>query len=337
MDEIVPIASTDDVIFLESLDKHDSLVARHRFNHLPVTLGVAYDSDHIVDAEPSKDRRRVAVSITRSADGSLMVTSTDGAADFWAPGGRTRSWRVDPDQSFLLGGQHFRVRTRRYVASARASSVVLPVLGRWAFAWAVPLAIFCGAVITWLGDIDGQSASAYVSGALITVSALAMWSGVWAALSRLTGRASHFLVHLSLAALAVVAVIVVDYSLDTAAFALNLPVIQRYDYAMVGVIIGALVWCHARLVNRLQTSTALVSALAVGGALFAFQALTAFTVRGNLASTATLTELRPPALRVAKAVSTDAFFAGSESLRTKVEASRPEKPEGFDFGAGSDE
>ena len=337
MDEVAPLPALDAVVFLEALDKHDGLVARHRFGQLPVTLGEGYGSDHIVDAEPAKDRRSVAARITHADDGSLMVTADDGAADFWAPGGVTRSWRVDPDQSFMLGGHRYRVRTRGYVASARASANVLPALGRWAALWALPLALACGAIITWLGDIDGERGTAYVSGALVTVGMLAVWSGVWAALSRLTGRASHFLAHLSLAALAVVAVIVLDYLFDTAAFAFNVPAIQRYDYALVGVLVGTLVWCHARLVTRLQARTAVASALAVGGALFAFQALTAYTARGNIASTATLTELRPPALRVATAVSADTFFKGSESLKVKTEASRPEKPEGFDFSAGSDD
>ena len=337
MDEIVPLPLADDVVFLELLDKHDGLISRHRFDRLPVTVGAAYDSDHIVDAEPTKDHRPVAASITRSADGSLLVMAADGAPDFWAPGGMTRSWRIDPDQSFLLGGQRFRVRTRSYVASPRASATVLPALRRWAVLWALPLALVCGAIITWLGDIDGQGTSAYVSGALVTVGMLAVWSGAWAVLSRLTGRAGHFLAHLSLAALAVVAVIVFDYLFDTAAFAFNLPVIQRYDYALVGLIIGVLVWCHARLVTRLHARTALVSAFVAGGALFAFQALTAYTARGNIASTATLTELRPPAFRVAKAVSTEAFFTASESLKAKTELSRPEKPEGFDFSALNDE
>jgi hypothetical protein len=343
MDEVAICTPADDVVFLESLDKHDGLVARHRFDHLPVTLGAAYNSDHIVDAEPSKDRRALAASITRAADGSLMVTAASGAPDFWAPGGMTRSWRIDPDQSFLLGGQRFRVRTRGYVASPRAlanratSANVLPALGRWAVLWALPLALICGAIITWLGDIDGERGTAYISGALITVGMLAVWSGVWAALSRLTGRASHFLAHLSLAALAVVAVIVLDYLFDTAAFAFNLPAIQRYDYALVGLIIGVLVWCHTRLVTRLQARTAVVSAFAVGGALFAFQALTAYTARGNISSTATLTELRPPALRVATAVSTDAFFADSESLKAKADATRSEKPDGSDFSSAGDD
>ena len=342
MDEVallplsLPLA--DDVVFLELLDKHDGLVARHRFDRLPVSVGASYDSDHIVDAEPSKDHRPVAALITRLADGSLVVIASDGAPDIWAPGGMTRSWRVDPDQSFLLGGQRFRVRTRGYVHAPRATSAaVLPALGHWVFAWAVPLALGCGALTTWLADIDGERSSTYINSAFVMAAVLALWSGVWALLSRLNGRAGHFLAHLSLAALAVVAGIVLDYAFDTAAFAFNLPALQRYDYALVGIIVGALVWCHARLVTRLQAGAALVTALVMGGALFAFQALSAYTARGNIASTATLTELRPPALRMATAVATDTFFAGTESLKAKTESSRAEKPEGFDPGAPTDE
>jgi hypothetical protein len=335
MDEIA--VAPDDVVFLEQLDKHDGLVARHRFDHLPVSLGSAYDSDHIIDAEPSKDRRSVAASVSRAADGSIMVTASNGAPDFWAPGGMTRSWRVDPDQNFLLGGQRFRVRTRSYVASPRQAVATRPVLGRWAVLWSLPLALISGALITWLADIDGQQLTSYFSAALVTVAMLAAWSGAWALLSRLTGRDSHFLAHLSLAALAMAAVVVLDYVFDTAAFAFNLPTIQRYDYALVGLIVGLLVWGHARRVARLQTRTALVSALAVGGALFAFQALTAYSTRGNLASTAILTELRPPALQLVSPVSSEAFFAGSESLKSKVESSRSEKPDGSDLGGGSED
>ena len=338
MDEVATLQPTDDVVFLELLDKHDALVARYRFDRLPVSVGAAYDSDHIVDAEPSKDRRPVAVLIKRSDDGSLLVTAADGAPDFSAPGGMTRVWRVVADQSFLLGGQRFRVRTRSHAYTPRtANAAVLPALGRWGFAWAVPLALGCGALLRWLADIDGEPGSTYVNNAGVMLAALALWSSVWALLSRLNGRASHFLAHLSLAALAVVAAIVLDYAFDTAAFAFNVPAIQRYDYTLSGFVVGALVWCHMRLVSRLQAGTALISALVFGGALFAFQALMAYTAGGNLASTATLTELRPPALRIATAVTADTFFSAAELLKAKTETSRSERPDGFDPSTPSDE
>lgn len=338
MDEVAASAPVDDVIVLEQLDKHEGVIARHRFDRLPVTLGSAYESDHIIDAEPSRDQRRVAATVTRSAEGELVIQARDDAPDFWVADARKRYWRVNPDQSFVLGGQRFRVRTRQYVPSVRQPvTALLPMLGRWAFAWTPPLAVAAAAATTWLGDIEGERASSYLSNAFLLLAMLAMWSGLWALLSRLNGRSSHFLEHFSIASLAVATLLVLDYSFDSAAFAFSLPAIQRYDYALVGVVIGGLVWCHARLVTRLQAGTSLVSALAIGGALFAFQALTAYTARGNLASTHTLTELRPPPLRMARAVSTDEFFAGSESLKAKTEATRPEKPDGFDAGTGNDD
>ena len=337
VETVIP-AAVDDVVFVELLDKHDGLVERHRFDRLPLTLGSAYDRDYIVDAEASKDRRPVAATLGRSADGALTLTTDNGAGEFWAPGGLTRLWRIDPDQSFILGGHRMRVRTRGYVPHARAlPTQVLPALGRWAWLWGCLLALICTSAVTWLGDIDGERNTAYITSALVTLGVLCIWSGIWALVSRLTGRASHFLAHLSLASLAAVSLLTLDYVFDTAAFAFNLPSIQRYDYALVGMIAGVLVWCHARLVARLRARTAVMSALLLGGALFGIQALTAYTTRGNIANTQTLTELRPPALRVAKGVSVPDFFTDAEALKARAESSRPEKPEGFDFSGGGED
>lgn len=331
------VAVADDVVFLELLDKHDGLVERNRFERLPLTLGSAYDNDYIVDAESTKDRRLPAVSLVRGADGALMLTAADGAPDFWAPGGLTRAWRVDPEQSFIVGGHRMRIRTRAYVPHSRAvPTQVLPALGRWAWLWSVALAIMGMLAMTWLTDIDGERGAAYITSALVMLGVLFIWSGVWALVSRLTGRASHFLAHLSLAALASVALVVLDYGFDTAAFAFNLPSIQRYDYALIGLIAGVLVWCHSRLVARLRLRTAIVSAVLFGGALFGIQALTAYTTRGNIASTQTLTELRPPALRVAGGSTVEGFFSDAGALKERAESSRPEKPEGFDLTGGED-
>lgn len=337
-DPIATSARPDEVIFVEVLDKHDGLVERHRFDHLPVTLGPAYDNDYIVDFERSADTRPTAASVVRTDDGSLAVTAGDGATDFFAPDGLTRWWRIDPDQSFVLGGQRLRVRTRSYAPPARApASQVLPVLGRWGWLWATLLALSCASAQTWLADIDGVRSTTYITSGFALLAVLLVWSALWALVSRLTGRATYFLAHLSLAAIASVAVIVLDYLFDSAAFAFDLPAIQRYDYALLGAVIGVLVWCHTRLVTRLQMRTALTFAALVGGALFAFQALTAYNARSSIASTQTLTELRPPVLRVATASSVDGFFADAAALKERAELSRPEKPEGFDLSAAGED
>jgi hypothetical protein len=51
-----------------------------------------------------------------------------------------------------------------------------------------------------------------------------------------------------------------------------------------------------------------------------------------LTSSPTLSVLRPPALRVATGTDVDGFFKGAGALKDRAEKSRPEKPDGLDFG-----
>ncbi|HNY47855.1 MAG TPA: hypothetical protein PKN64_12920, partial [Casimicrobium sp.] len=138
--------------------------------------------------------------------------------------------------------------------------------------------------------------------------------------------------HVAVAALAIVVVFVLDYFLDTLAFSFNLSIIQRYDWAIVSMVTAALVWCHSYLIARTQARTAALAAVLIGGALFAFQGITFYNLRGDLASTATLSVLRPPAIRVASGTDMAGFFKGAEALKERAEKSRTEKPDGLDLG-----
>ena len=323
----------DDTVFIEVLDKHETLIERHRFAQLPLSLGTSYRSDHIIEAETDSAAQ---VTVLRGDDGALWVTAPESAPEFWAPGGKTRRWRVDAARSFIVAGQRIRIRTRDYAPVASGSRAARPNslrgLGARAWLWAVPLALATYAVETWLSDIDGERASMYVTGSITVIVILALWSGAWALVSRLTGRASHFLSHVAAAALAVAAVFVLDYFLDTLAFLFNLPIIQRYDWSLVSIAVATLVWCHSYLIARTQARTAALAAVLIGGALFAFQGLTFYNQRGDLASTLTLSVLRPPALRIASGTDVEGFFKEAGALKDRAEKSRPEKPDGLDFG-----
>lgn len=326
-------AGSGDCVFVETLDKHDGLRERHRFHSLPVSIGTAYRNDLILDGDDHGESLHAAARVVRGEDGALWVEAQDGAPALWAPGGSTRRWRVDGNSSFIVGGQRLRVRTPDFVPTVVRHAPVLRGVGAKAWLWALPLALATMLFEVWIGDLDGERQAVYLTTVFSATTVLALWAGAWSLVSRLTGRASHFLTHLALAAIAVAALFVLDYAFDTAAFAFNLAIIQKYDYALVGLVVGVLVWCHAFLVVRTQARTAMVAAVLVGGALFAFQALSAYNQRGNLASTATLGVLRPPWLRVAGGHTSTEFFsdAATRDLRQRAESSRPEKPEGTDF------
>jgi hypothetical protein len=321
----------DQGAFVELLDKHDSVLQRTRYEQLPITIGNTYRCDHIVDGDEGVAAQQVT--LAHDAAGLLVVNAADGAnAKFWAPGGMTRQWRVDPDRAFIVAGERIRVRTRDYAPSRRASvGGAIAWLGGWLALVAVALALSATALQGWIADIDGDRLSNYVTGALGVLGLISIWAGVWAVVSRLNGRSSHFLAHLSLTALAVVAISLIDFVFDSVAYAFNLPWLSRYGYVVFALCVALLVWFHTRYIVRTRTTSSVVTAFAIGFAVFAMQATTFYNLRGNFASSLTMSEMRPPAWRMVNGSSIDRFFENSAALEKRAVDSKPEKPEGFDF------
>ncbi|MGL5005039.1 MAG: hypothetical protein ACRDAM_19030, partial [Casimicrobium sp.] len=79
--------------FVEVLDKHDNVVHRARYETLPITIGNAYRCDHILDSEAGTLQ---TVKLSRDESDVLKVSSPN---RFWAPGGMTVEWSVDPDRA----------------------------------------------------------------------------------------------------------------------------------------------------------------------------------------------------------------------------------------------
>jgi hypothetical protein len=346
MDEVIEhVVRVEDVdadgtVFIEVLDKHDGVLQRQRFNALPLTLGTAYRSDFIVDADDDAAASHVSLRLERAEDGALELVAAEGSAKFWAPGGMTRRWRVDAEQAVSIAGARLRIRTPAYVPAAdgkRRASMSHLNLGRFAWVWSLLLAIASFFALAWISDIDGGKVVNYISSGLGVLMLILIWSSVWALVSRLTGRASHFLTHLAVGALAFVALSVIDYLLDTAAFSFNMSTLQRYGYLLIGLTFGVAAWVHGRQIARVGRTTAAITAVLIGAVLFVSQAAGYYTLRGNIASAQTLTELRPPALRVTSGSTLDAFFSDAEALKEKSEQSRPEKPDGGDFGGANDD
>ncbi len=333
-------AYSDNTVFIEVLDKHDGVLQRQRFTTLPLSIGTAYRNDFILDADEGDAVTNITLRLERAEDGALELVATEGSAKFWAPGGMTRRWRVDADHAVSVAGAHLRIRTPAYVAATnakRSTSTSRLNLGRWAWLWSLLLVIGSFFALAWMSDIDGGKVVNYVSSGLGIVMLIVIWASVWALVSRLTGRASHFLTHLAVGALAFVALAVIDYALDTAAFSFNVSALQRYGYMLVGLTFAVAAWVHGRHIARVGRTTAAITAVLIGAVLFVTQAVGYYTLRGNIASAQTMTELRPPALRVTRGGTLDAFFSDAEALKEKSEQSRAEKPEGGDFGGANDE
>jgi hypothetical protein len=319
----------DQGVFVEVLDKHDNVVHRARYEALPIVIGNNYRCDHIVDGVDGETGVTQQVKIVRDEQGLLRAQSP---MRFWAPGGMTLDWPIDPDRAFLVAGERVRIRTRDYAPSRNAQSLdTIRRLGGWTSLASVFAALAYTALMGWVGDIEGESVSKYVMGALATFGLLAIWAGIWAIVSRLNAKSSHFLAHLSLAGLAAVAIGLIDFAFDSAAFAFDLSTLQRYSYVLFAICIAVLVWCHTRYIVRTRFTSALVAAFSFGLAVFAMQATSNYTLRGSLATGLTMNEMRPPAWRLSSGASIEEFLSSAAALEKQAEASKPEKPEGIDF------
>jgi hypothetical protein len=323
-------ASRDVGAFVEVLDKHDSVLHRARYETLPITIGNTYRCDHIVDGEATTAH---SVMLAHDDTGMLVVKTSEGAK-FWAPGGATKEWIVRPDQAFVVAGERIRVRTRDYAPSRNAQPTsVIARFGGWTALVAVALALGVTALQGWLTDIDGDRLSKYVTSALAIFGGISIWAAIWAVVSRLNGKSSHFLAHLSLASLAVVAISAVNFSFDSAVFAFNWAAMSKYGYVVFALCIGVLVWCHTRYIVRTRLASALTAGIVFALAVFAMQATSYYNLRGNFASSLTMNDMRPPAWRIADGVSIEQFFNDAATLEKRAEDSKSEKPEGFDFGS----
>lgn len=319
-------AARDAGVFVEVLDKHDQVSQRARFDALPVTIGNHYRCDHILDTDGSAHQ---SVVVERDDADRLRVRATK---PFWAPGGMTTDWLVDPERAFIVAGERIRIRTRDYVAqNRRVSSDLIRRLSGWAVLVTLAGAVGLGAFQAWLIDIDGLRTSQYVTAAFAVVGMLSLWAGVWAIVSKLTGKSTHFLAHLSLAAIGMIVSVILEFGYDSLTYAFDLKTLWQYGNIVVWASLGALVWAHARLIVRTRAVSALIAGFVVAGSVLAIEWTSSFNARNSFAQSSTLNEVRPPAWRIASGVSLDSFQKSTARLESATEALKSEKPEGMDM------
>jgi hypothetical protein len=312
-------------VFVELLDKHDQVIQRARFETLPVTIGNHYRCDHILDTDEAAVQ---SVAIVRDEANRLRVRA---AKPFWAPGGSTTEWIVDPERAFMVAGARIRVRTRDYVPQYRRTSTdVILRLSGWTVLFALAGAVGLASFQAWLIDVEGLRTSQYVTAAFAVIGMLSLWAGVWAIVSKLTGKSTHFLAHLSLAAIGMIVSVILEFGFDSLTYAFDLKTLWQYGTIVLWALLGVLVWAHARLIVRTRAVSAWIAAFVVAGSVLAIEWTSSFNARSSFAQSATLNEVRPPSWRIASGVSLDDFQNSTARLEAATEALKSEKPEGID-------
>ena len=314
----------DPVIWIEILSRHREVVARHRFGLAEVRVGRGYANDLILD-DPyvAVDHLR----LYRNADGQIVGEDIGSANGTFVLGDPRRQNRfvVYGDWVIRIGNTLLRVRESGH--EVPRERVLEPQRRRWPVVAALAVAILgIEALSLWVGDIGQSKASYYVNPLLAVAGIAAVWTSLWAVLSRIFAGHAQFERQLLIALSGILAYSLYSEFAQFAAFSLAWRTPSAYEYAALWGVLGLVCFGHSRAIgpSRSAIKAAAVAALTVTAVVA--QTLMQSEALADRGQQSYLRRLLPPMLRLAPVQDENTFFAEVEQLRMKLDADRAQSP-----------
>lgn len=235
-----------------------------------------------------------------------------------------------------IGDTHLRLRLAAHPVAAeqplRASADL--VRSVWPTTLAALLVIAALLFATWL-ETDPDELTRTLTSTLISMGVAALgWCGLWALISKVFTRRSHFWWHVRVLAIGALAIVAATAGADLLAFSLSWPWASDFAFVLTGAIGAAMLYFHLQgLEPRRRGPMVTVAACAFLGA-------TALTLWSNLqtrdqwGSDLYLTHLFPPSLRLARAVDTATFVQRLAPLQATLDEKAKERDTGDDGTEG---
>jgi MFS family permease len=197
------------------------------------------------------------------------------------------------------------------------------------------LLVIAGVLFSTYLDTDPESLARAAGSALLSgLVGAAVWCTVWALLSKTFTRQAHFGWHLRVFLLASLALLAITALPALLAFALSWPWLSDFDFVGTIAVVATALYFHLLAVeparHRVLKWVAVV--FAIVGVLLSLW----FNVQRSdqLGEELYMTHLFPPALRLARPVSVDAFVDGLATLRPVLDKKAKEPARG-DTGPAS--
>jgi len=309
-----------EVIWVEVLARRRENVTRQRVEGDVITVGRAYDNDVVVD-DPHVAPHHLR--LLRSSDGSWSAEDLGTLNGTFVTGVRHDHAQLDGETLLQVGQTGIRLRS-----SASAVPPELPLLrikSRW------PLAILCLAAVLglallelWLEETGEPKLISYLMLPLSTAAVVMVWAALWSVLSRIfTGHAQYGR-HLFIACAGLLVYTAYGWLARVGAFALSLPPLTAYDFVATWPILAIVCFAHLRAIGPSRLALKAVCMLLLAGLGIGVQSLSVIDTRtrSNQPTTALLTVLEPPALRLVPPQTQDAFFSAAASLKTPLDEAR---------------
>ena len=264
------------VIFVEVLDRLGRVQRRQRFDRFPITIGRAYSNDVIlVDRHVSPEHL-----IVRQTEQGLLIEDRDSLNGLFPQGSRhpVRSLALVPGTELRIGHTRLRFCTPDQPVAPTipraAGGLAALVANNW-----VRAACLVGAAVAYLGyEYLGSYTPVELSDvvAILTtvVVSLFVWAGLWAIGTRLAVQEFHLIEHMTVAALAAVALVLVDVIFGYLGFFLTSgPLVDTTAWIIRGGVFVGLLYGHLTVTTTMMPARRLRIAVGVVAAFFALWAV----------------------------------------------------------------
>jgi hypothetical protein len=312
------------VMWIEVLSRHGEVAARERIEGEEARVGRAFDNDVVVD-DPHVAPHHLR--IFRGEDGELVAEDLGTLNGLYTEHGARRIARLPlaKEPGIRIGRTTLRVHDAAHAVAPEK----LMTPPRAHVAWSAGLVaglLLLLLLLQWLNLTAEPSANVILLPLLGFVTILALWTSVWAVLSRIFFGQARFALQLRIAVTACIALVIWDQLSESFSFAFASREIAEYAGLGAWAVLAATCFAHLQTIGsrHMRFAMGLVIALIGAGALLQYFGKS--EARSLLGQRASLGDLRPPAFRLVPLASADDFFKRAEGTKVKVDKARLKEP-----------
>jgi hypothetical protein len=312
------------VMWIEVLSRDGEVVARERVDSAEARIGRAFDNDVVVnDPHVAPHHLRVF----RGEDGELVAEDLGTVNGLYPEHGARRVARLPlaGEPGIRIGRTTLRVHDAAHPVAPERPMTPPRAHVRWDVGLGVGLLLLI-LMLNWLNLTTEPSANVVLLPMIGLATALAVWAGLWAVLSRIFFGQAQFALHLRIAVTACIAIVLWDLLTETLSFAFAWRDVVEYAAFGAWAILGATCYAHLMAIGPRHMKLIFGVVVALIGLGAALQFVTKSESRELVGQRATLGDLRPPAFRVVPLASADQFFKEAEDTRARVDKARTKEP-----------
>jgi hypothetical protein len=312
------------MMWVEVLSHQGEVATRIALERDEARIGRAFDNDVVID-DPHVAPHHLR--IHRGEDSELVAEDLGTLNGLFAEHASHRVPKLSlaNEPGFRIGRTTLRVRDARHPVAPEKLLTPPRAHARWAGILGAILLLML-LVVQWLNLTSQPNANAVFLPLLGFVTALAVWTTVWAVLSRIFFGQAQFALMLRIAVTACIALVIWDQVTETASFSLAWREAAEYSGMGAWALLGAACYGHLHAIGprHMRAAMGLVIALVVAGA--AIQYFGRSETRKLIGQRASLGDLRPPSFRVVPLASADDFFRKAEGAKARVDQARTKEP-----------